>query len=75
MVTQRKGEGHVDILPPGMIRNAGPHFGQTLDQTANGLRRFFTMTVMITAIFENLLSELIIFSIQILSTPQHPIKL
>jgi hypothetical protein len=26
MVSQRKGGGHMEISPPGMIRNHGPHF-------------------------------------------------
>ena len=33
--------GHMDIPPPGMIRNPGPPFGHALDQPLNGSHFIF----------------------------------
>ena len=32
----------MDIPPPGMVRNSGPDFDQTLDQPVDGAFHFFT---------------------------------
>ena len=40
MVRQRESRGHMDIPPPGMVRNSGPHFDQALDQPVHGPLHF-----------------------------------
>jgi hypothetical protein len=35
----------MDIPPPGMIRNSGPYFDQTLDQPLHGPFHFFTPNI------------------------------
>jgi len=41
MVSQRKGGGHMNIPSPGMVRNSGADFDQTLNQPVNGPLNFF----------------------------------
>jgi len=40
-----KSRGHMDIPPPGVERNPGPHLDQALDQPVDGLSHFLSPEV------------------------------
>jgi hypothetical protein len=40
MIMQQKSRGHMVLPPPGMLRNSGPHFDQTLDEPFYGALYF-----------------------------------
>jgi len=50
-VSQGKSRDHMEIPPPGMIRNSGPHFDQTLDQPINGPLNFFALNIELPDLF------------------------